>query len=214
MINYEQDEMFIYNCMETYYDRLYNSIMNLTIDKIMNKNDFLSASQNDDESIHLNVLSFVSSSKETHFAKQVFEPMIPYLMPSYRIALNDGKPIQGIDFINDEFKNVLSLKSSNRSFNGPSKREQIKNFIKYKENSDYTCIVGFCTTSQKNPTIEKQYLEFQYLEFHGKKLWEYLTSDVDYYNFMLNAIRKHKIHTNHPEKLKNIQNAKIQELIE
>lgn len=175
----------IASALDTFYNTLIEKIDGLDIVKIMKrKNPYLyraKAMENASEIVE-NVLSaFVTSSEETIFGNCFFEPLA--------IAASGGNKAlaEGIDImVQDNANNTIyavAVKSGPSVFNADSKKRQEQNFmaaskLAQQAKARYEAYIGYAYGRKKDSGRGKPKM---YQELAGKKFWEELTGDADFY---------------------------------
>ena len=175
----------IASALDTFYNTLIEKIDGLDIVKIMKrKNPYLyraKAMENASEIVE-NVLSaFVTSSEETIFGNCFFEPLA--------IAASGGNKAlaEGIDIMVQNNANntiyAVAVKSGPSVFNADSKKRQEQNFmaaskLAQQAKARYEAYIGYAYGRKKDSGRGKPKM---YQELAGKKFWEELTGDADFY---------------------------------
>ena len=168
-----------------WFNTLIEKIDGLDIVKIMKrKNPYLyraKAMENASEIVE-NVLSaFVTSSEETIFGNCFFEPLA--------IAASGGNKAlaEGIDIMVQNNANntiyAVAVKSGPSVFNADSKKRQEQNFmaaskLAQQAKARYEAYIGYAYGKKKDSGRGKPKM---YQELAGKKFWEELTGDADFY---------------------------------
>lgn len=184
---YDESEVVsaIAKALETFYNTLIEKIDTLNIEKIMKrKNPYLyraKAMQNAAEIVDSVLTAFVSSSEETIFGNCFFEPIA--------IAASGGNKAlaEGIDImVQDDNANTIfaiAVKSGPSVFNADSKKRQEQNFmaaskLAQQAKARFEAYIGYCYGKKKESDKGKPKM---YRELAGKKFWEEITGDADFY---------------------------------
>ena len=175
----------IATALETFYGTLIEKIDKLDIVKVMKrKNPYLyraKAMENASEIVESVLSAFVSSSEETIFGNCFFEPIA--------IAASGGNKAlaEGIDImIQDNDANTIyavAVKSGPSVFNADSKKRQEQNFmaaskLAQQAKARYEAYIGYCYGKKKESGRGKPKM---YQELAGKRFWEELTGDENFY---------------------------------
>lgn len=184
---YSEEEVVqaIAKALETFYGSLIEKIDGLDIVKIMKrKNPYLyraKAMENAAEIVESVLSAFVTSSEETIFGNCFFEPLA--------IAASGGSKAlaEGIDImIQHNDTNTIcavAVKSGPSVFNADSKKRQEQNFmaaskLAQQAKARYEAYIGYAYGRKKESGRGKPKM---YQELAGKKFWEELTGDEDFY---------------------------------
>jgi len=171
--------------LENYYKSLIEKIDGLDVVKIMKrKNPYLyraKAMENASDIVNSVLNAFISSSEETIFGNYFFEPIA--------IAASGGNKAlaEGVDImIQDNDSNTIyafAVKSGTSVFNADSKKRQEQNFmaaskLAQQAKARFEAYIGYAYGKKKmsdrgTPKI--------YQELAGKKFWEELTGEEDFY---------------------------------
>lgn len=171
--------------LENFYKSLIEKIDGLDVVKIMKrKNPYLyraKAMENASDIVNSVLNAFISSSEETIFGNCFFEPIA--------IAASGGNKAlaEGVDImIQDNDSNTIyavAVKSGTSVFNADSKKRQEQNFmaaskLAQQAKARFEAYIGYAYGKKKmsdrgTPKI--------YQELAGKKFWEELTGEEDFY---------------------------------
>lgn len=171
--------------LENFYKSLIEKIDGLDVVKIMKrKNPYLyraKAMENASDIVNSVLNAFISSSEETIFGNCFFEPIA--------IAASGGNKAlaEGVDImIQDNDSNTIyavAVKSGTSVFNADSKKRQEQNFmaaskLAQQAKARFVAYIGYAYGKKKmsdrgTPKI--------YQELAGKKFWEELTGEEDFY---------------------------------
>ena len=171
--------------LENFYKSLIEKIDGLDVVKIMKrKNPYLyraKAMENASDIVNSVLNAFISSSEETIFGYCFFEPIA--------IAASGGNKAlaEGVDImIQDNDSNTIyavAVKSGTSVFNADSKKRQEQNFmaaskLAQQAKARFEAYIGYAYGKKKmsdrgTPKI--------YQELAGKKFWEELTGEEDFY---------------------------------
>ena len=171
--------------LENFYKSLIEKIDGLDVVKIMKrKNPYLyraKAMENASDIVNSVLNAFISSSEETIFGNCFFEPIA--------IAASGGNKAlaEGVDImIQDNDSNTIyavAVKSGTSVFNADSKKRQEQNFmaaskLAQQAKARFEAYIGYAYGKKKmsdrgTPKI--------YQELAGKKFWEKLTGEEDFY---------------------------------
>lgn len=175
----------IAEALNNFYNSLIEKIDKLDIKVVMKrKNPYLyraKAMENASEIVESVLSAYVSSSEETIFGNCFFEPIA--------IAASNGNKAlaEGIDImIEDKASNTIyavAVKSGTSVFNADSKKRQEQNFVAASKlaqqaRARYEAYIGYCYGKKKASGRGKPKF---YQELAGKKFWEELTGDEDFY---------------------------------
>ena len=182
--SYDEEKVVktIGEALTSFYNSLEETLNNINVDKILKKkNPYLyrakgvnSASQIVDEILS----AFVSSSEETIFGNNFFEPLA--------IVVSGGQKAvtEGVDITVDKDNVIYSIavKSGPSVFNADSKKRQEQNFQSAQKRAQqakkaFQPVVGYGYGKKK---VKKGKEKF-YKELAGKDFWEWLTGDEKFY---------------------------------
>ena len=179
---YDEDEVIetIAAAIESYYEALIAKVQSIKIDDVLgSKNPYLYRVKNlqDSSEIVTSIIqAFISSSEETIFGNQFFEPLA--------IVASGGKKStsEGVDIEIDEgrIRTVIAVKSGTSVFNADSKKRQLENFNKANKLAiqgglTLQKVIGFAYGS-KQKSVNNGVIELA-----GEDFWEYITGDKDFY---------------------------------
>ena len=184
---YDEDAIkkAIAEALDNFYKALIGKIDGLDIKKVMKrKNPYLyraKAMQSASDIVESVLAAFVSSSEETIFGNYFFEPIA--------LAASGGNKAlaEGIDImIHDNSTNTISaiaVKSGTSVFNADSRKRQEQNFMAAQKlaqqaKARYDAYVGYGYGRKKESGRGKPKM---YRELAGKKFWEELTGDSEFY---------------------------------
>lgn len=175
----------IAEALENFYKSLIDKIDKLNIEVVMKKkNPYLyraKAMQNAAEIVESVLVAFVSSSEETIFGNYFFEPIA--------LAVSGGSKAlaEGIDImIHKQESNTIyaiAVKSGTSVFNADSKKRQEENFmaagkLAQQAKARFEPYIGYSYGKKKESGRGKPKM---YQELAGKRFWEELTGDEDFY---------------------------------
>lgn len=175
----------IAEALENFYKSLIDKIDKLNIEVVMKKkNPYLyraKAMQNAAEIVESVLVAFVSSSEETIFGNYFFEPIA--------LAVSGGSKAlaEGIDImIHKQESNTIyaiAVKSGTSVFNADSKKRQEENFMAARKlaqqaKARFEPYIGYSYGKKKESGRGRPKM---YQELAGKRFWEELTGDEDFY---------------------------------
>jgi len=171
--------------LENFYKSLIEKIDGLDVVKIMKrKNPYLyraKAMENASDIVNSVLNAFISSSEETIFGNCFFEPIA--------IAASGGNKAlaEGVDImIQDNDSNTIyafAVKSGTSVFNADSKKRQEQNFmaaskLAQQAKARFEAYIGYAYGKKK---MSDRGAPKIYQELAGKKFWEELTGEEDFY---------------------------------
>lgn len=183
-LNSEYDERIaaqaIADALMSFYKKLTNKLDSVDIYKVLKrKNVYLYRAKgvNSASEIVDDILSaFVSSSEETLFGNEFFEPLA--------IAVSGGQKAmtEGADITVDKNGEIftIAVKSGTRVFNADSRKRQEQNFKAAAKRAQqarkaFTPVIGYGYGKKKLRAGSI------YLELAGQDFWLWLTGDPDFY---------------------------------
>ena len=129
----------------------------------------------------------VSSSDETLFGNEFFEPLVKWVaqqaFPSnkYTVSTSDG---EGVDIMisSDTFSMPIAVKSGVNVFNAASKKKQGENFATLRKRLHklaihFDPVVGYCYGRKK----QSKSSTVNFKELAGQAFWELVTHENDFY---------------------------------
>lgn len=189
-------ERKIAELLDSFYKRRIEALQKVHLDRtIRRKNPYLyrAIGTNDASEIVTEILrAFVSSSDETIFGNEFFEPLAKAAVE----ILGTGKAItsgsEGVD-VQIESETVFSayaVKSGTSVFNSQSKARQKDDFEAlrkrlFKLKKQFDPVVGYCYGRKKQAKSTK--LNFR--ELAGQSFWEEITKDPDFYITIIELMR-------------------------
>ena len=166
--------------LSSFYDKLTKKLDTVDIDKVIKKKNvylYRAKGINSAAEIVDNILSaFVSSSEETIFGNEFFEPIA--------IALSGGQKAmsEGIDITVEKDNGIYSIavKSGTSVFNADSRKKQEQNFNAAARRAQqaqkaFYPVIGYGYGKKK---IREGSV---YIELAGQDFWQWLTGDKDFY---------------------------------
>lgn len=186
-INDSYDEQAVVTAIANALDRFYSSLIKqvdgLDIRKVMKKKNpylFRAKAINGAAQIVDAVLAaFVSSSEETIFGNEFFEPIA--------IAAAHGHKAlaEGVDIMVERDNTIyaIAVKSGTKVFNADSRKKQEQNFmaaskLAQQARKRFVPIVGYGYGKKK---VSNRGLPKFYTELAGKDFWTELTGDEEFY---------------------------------
>lgn len=182
----DQLEELIRHCLADFYKRRIAALDSLDLTKILSrKNPYLfraNGISNAPEMINQLLTAHISSSDESLFGEEFFEP----ICKAVSTAHTGGK--KGIDFMieTDDSYEAISLKSGPNAFNSSQVAKQVSQFEEIERSLRATLrsmrkafipVMG-CGYGRVDspPTITRKYHKLA-----GQAFWEHITGDPDFY---------------------------------
>lgn len=176
--------------LAAFYKRRIEALDNLELKKVLaRKNPYLFRAvgiQDVSELIRNLLLAYSSSSDETIFGNEFFEPLARDLANG---KTADG---EGADVLVETPTKIAAyaVKSGTSVFNSSSKRDQEKSFLQmrnrlYKTQKQFDPVVGYSYGRKGRPSKKAS----RFREVAGQVFWEELTGDPDCYIKILQAMQ-------------------------
>ena len=193
-INYDEAVVtrYIAESLSNFYQKLIININSLNIKKILRrKNPYLfraKAMKGAAQIIEAILSAYVSSSEETIFGNEFFEPIAS--------AVSGGNKAlaEGIDIMIEKDQTIyaIAVKSGPNAFNANSKKKQEQNFmaagkLAQQARKRFVPIVGYGYGIKRNN--DKGVPKF-YQELSGQSFWTELTGDSDFYIKLIRMMDK------------------------
>ena len=177
----------ISDALNAFYNALLKKIETIDLkDVLKHKNPYLYRAKDmktAEDIVDAILAAYVSSSEETIFGNEFFEPIV--------IALSGGVKAQatGIDVMIEDRENntvkAIAVKSGTNVFNADSKKRQNENFMEGASRARqakmaYDAVIGYCygRKSQKKSKNAKPVI---YRELAGQDFWHEITGDPEFY---------------------------------
>lgn len=181
---------FVRTHLAAFYRRRIEALDNLELKKVLaRKNPYLFRAvgiKEVGELIHNLLLAYSSSSDETIFGNEFFEPLARDLANG---KTADG---EGVDVLVETPTKIsaYAVKSGTAVFNSSSKRDQEKSFLQmrnrlFKTQKLFDSVVGYSYGRKGRPSRKVS----NYREVAGQVFWEELTGDPDCYVKILLAMQ-------------------------
>lgn len=186
-INNGYDEQAVVQSIAAALDRFYSSLIDkldgLNIKKVMKrKNPYLfraKAMNGASQIVDAILAAFVSSSEETIFGNEFFEPI------ATAAAQGQKALAEGVDIMVERGDTIyaIAVKSGTSVFNADSRKKQEQNFmaaskLAQQARKRFVPIVGY-GYGKKKPSSRG--LPKFYMELAGKDFWTELTGDEEFY---------------------------------
>ena len=187
--NTELDNI-VNDAMKTYHASNLKKIKNITIKKLIGRrNPYLYRAQYSDidskELIKITLNDFITSSIETVFGNEVFEPIA--IAITAKISNGQAAPVEGVDIVvqTTQKYTAYAVKSGTNPQNASAKKRQNEEFMKIqsrvaKVKKQFDPVVAYSygniSDSRKSSTKSKIYREIA-----GKEFWEEISGDPDMY---------------------------------
>ncbi|HHY90772.1 MAG TPA: cytoplasmic protein, partial [Clostridiales bacterium] len=182
---YNEEEIVasIATALDNFYTNLIENINNLNIKSVMKRKNpylFRAKSMNGAAQIVEAILAaFVSSSEETIFGNEFFEPIAT-------VAVKGQKALaEGVDIMveRDDTIYAIAVKSGPHVYNAHSRNKQEQNFmaaskLAQQAKKRFVPIIGYGYGKKKASNRGKPKF---YLELAGKDFWTALTGDEEFY---------------------------------
>lgn len=170
--------------LERYYEKLLDKINKIKLDQVVTrKNPYLFYAKNTttaSEIIDSVLFATISSSEETMFGQEFFEPLAIFVSGGNKSMAEgaDVEVIKGSDLY------LIAVKSGTSVFNSDSRKRQEQNFQSAASRArqahlNYHPIIGYCY-GRKSSSKDKFYEEFA-----GQEFWTFLTGDPLFYKKIL-----------------------------
>lgn len=184
-------------CIEGFYNALIGSLDNLKLNNVLQrKNPYLfriKGINNAAEIVNSLLSAHVSSSEETIFGNEFFEPIAVFVSGGNNKAIAEGIDIK---IETEDTIYAIAVKSGTNVFNAASRKKQEQNFIAAQKlaaqaKKRFVPIIGYGygRKRQSNKGIPKLYYEVA-----GQSFWREITGDDDFY------IKLATFMDGHPEK--------------
>jgi hypothetical protein len=175
--------------LDVFFAKRYAALTDLKLlDPIKRKNPYLyrAIGVSDASEIVEEILrAHVSSSDETIFGNDFFEPLAKWVATEYhvtaKVGVSDGEGVD-ITIEGEGFISPIAVKSGVNVFNSSSKKKQGENFATLKRRlnklkKNFDPIVGYCYGKKQQSA--KTTVNFK--ELAGQAFWEFLTGEEDFY---------------------------------
>ena len=189
-VDFSRLTAFVRKHLSAFYQRRIEALDNLELKKVLaRKNPYLFRAvgiQNVSELIQSLLLAYSSSSDETIFGNEFFEPLARDLANG---KTADG---EGVDVLVETPTKILAyaVKSGTAVFNSSSRRDQEKSFRQmrnrlFKTQKQFDPVVGYSYGRKGRPTKKAS----SFREIAGQVFWEELTGDPECYVKILLAMK-------------------------
>lgn len=177
--------------LDAFYIKRIVALDDLKLQKtLLRKNPYLfrAAGVSDANQIVEDILrAFVSSSDETLFGNEFFEPLVKWVAqraftaPEFTVTTSDG---EGVDIMiqSNSFLRPIAVKSGVNVFNAASKKKQGENFVTLQKRLQklalhFDPVVGYCYGRKKQAAKSK----INFKELAGQAFWHSVTNEEDFY---------------------------------
>lgn len=181
----------IADLLDTFYKKRSTALDDLALIKALKrKNPYLYRAvgvADASEIIEEILKAFVSSSDETLFGNEFFEPLAKWVAQqafpraTHTVDASDG---EGVDVTIKSASDAIAIavKSGVNVFNADSKKKQSENFTAlgkrlHKLNLRFDPVVGYCYGRKAQTARSK----VNFRELAGQAFWEFLTGEEDFY---------------------------------
>lgn len=189
VINSDLLEKKISDLLDVFYAKRTDALNELQlIDTLKRKNPYLFRAMGvaaADDIVEEILRAHVSSSDETKFGNDFFEPLAKWVAesanPDSQVVVSDGEGVD-ITIISNASITPIAVKSGVNVFNASSKKKQGENFNSLRKRLNkiklhFDPVVGYCYGRKKQST--KSTINFK--ELAGQAFWAFLTNDEDFY---------------------------------
>lgn len=197
MISAKMLEKAVAERLDSFYRRRIDKLKELDLKSVLKRKNpylFRAVGMNDAAEIVDGLLqAFVSSSDETLFGNEFFEPLAKAVagngFPGSEIQISHG---EGADIgIETKTQNIaIAVKSGTSVFNAQSRSRQATDFLALRKRLDKTrkhfeAVVGYCYGRKKT----RQDSASTFKEVAGQDFWEMLTGEKDFYLRILSLMK-------------------------
>ena len=189
------------------YAKRFASLEKLKLTKLLNKNPYLYRALGIEDSLELLrqlLIAFVSSSDETIFGNEFFEPLVLWAAKhsnqhsggARNVAVSDGAGVD-VSIKNASTHMAIAVKSGKGIFNSQSEKGQNQEFNQIqarakKSGLEFMAIVGFGYGRKTDPRKPKVILKLA-----GQRFWSLLTGEDNFYLRIAEAIGVHSSNHGH-----------------
>ncbi len=190
-------ERKIAELLDIFYEKRTTALNELQlIDTLKRKNPYLFRAMGvaaADDIVEEVLRAHVSSSDETKFGNDFFEPLVRWAAeqanPGASVVVSDGEGVD-ITIYDDRSITPIAVKSGVNVFNSSSKKKQGENFESLRKRLNkmklhFDPVVGYCYGKKKQSA--KSTVNFK--ELAGQDFWAFLTNDHDFYLKVVRLMR-------------------------
>jgi hypothetical protein len=190
-ISSESLERKIAELLDNFYAKRAGALNELKLNKaLQRKNPYLyraTGVADAGEIVEEILRAFVSSSDETLFGNEFFEPLAKWVsrnahaLESHDVVTSDGEGVD-VTISNDRSIMPIAVKSGVNVFNADSKKKQGENFSALQKRLNklgkhFDPVVGYCY-GRKNQSPRSK---VNFRELAGQAFWDFVTGDNDFY---------------------------------